>query len=175
MIHIEDFSRCKGIVTHGIPYVHDQWVRLCNLEMRFDARISSRFTHVIPLSLHSNPKCLTPASSLALLVWLFKSREPLWQPVFPISGSLPVNPVKYGISHISSWAGHTADSWVGNGFRAVLECMQRTGACEAAELHFSSPARGVEGRRLSRRFEEQLQGSKVEWSQGLEFYIYKSC
>lgn len=53
-------------------------------------------------------------------------------------------------------------AWVENGFRAILACTQRTGACEAAELHVSSPARGVGGRGLSRGFEEQLQGSKVE-------------
>lgn len=146
-----------------------------NLEMRFDAKNKSCFTHVLPLSLHSNLKHLKPASSLALLLWLFDNRAPLWQTLYSISGSPPVGPSKSGISHISPSAGHTAEGWVGDGFGAVLPCRQRTRVCEAAEVGVSILANGVGGRGLNRGFEEQLQGSKVEWSQGLEFYIYKSC
>lgn len=85
-------------------YVTTELGLVYNLEMRFDAGIGSHFTYVFPLTLHSNPKCLTPASSLALSVWLFKNREPRWQLVFSVSGSPPVDPSKYGFSHISPWA-----------------------------------------------------------------------
>lgn len=168
-------TQCKGAVTHITPYVYDQSVKLCNLEMRSDARINSHFTRILPLSLHSNPKHLKPFSSLALLLWLFDNRESLWHTVFSISGSPPVGPSKCGISRISPLAGHTAEGWVGDGFGAVLACRQRTRVWEAAAVGVSSLANGAGGRGLSSGFEEQLQGSKVEWSQGLEFYIYKSC
>lgn len=85
-------------------YVTNELGLVCNLEMRFDAGVGSHFTYIFPLSLQSNPKCLTPASSLALSVWLLKNREPLWQLVFSVSGSPPVDPNKYGFSRISPWA-----------------------------------------------------------------------
>lgn len=140
-------------------YVTNELGLVYNLEMRFDAGISSHFTYIFPLSLSSNPKCLTPASSLALSVWLFKNREPLWQLVFSVSGSPPVDPSKYGFSQISPWAQGTQQQ---AGWEMASGHSWHARRGRELELRVSSLAHAVGRSGLGRGFEEQLQGSKME-------------
>lgn len=57
--------------------------------MRFGVKVNYCFTHIFPLSLHSNLTYLIRAFTLTSLVWLLTNKEPLQQPEFSTSGNLP--------------------------------------------------------------------------------------